>query len=161
MEIKDLQPRMGKVDVVVEVSEKQDAREFNKFGKAGRVCNATVKDATGSVKLTLWNEQVDQVNVGDKVHITNGYVNEYQGEMQLTTGKFGKMELVSGDGKSHTASPEHGTKPAPHKAAEKAPVKKQQEEDLEDLDDMGSDEEGDDLFEDEASDSMEDDDPFA
>jgi hypothetical protein len=26
--------------------------------------------------------------------LTNGYVNEWQGEMQLTTGRMGKMEVV-------------------------------------------------------------------
>jgi len=96
MEIKDLKPRQGSVEVVGEVTEKGDVREFEKFGKSGRVCNAKIKDASGEIALTLWNEQIDQVNVGDTVHITNGYVNEWQGEMQLTTGKFGKMEVQQG-----------------------------------------------------------------
>ena len=95
MAIKDLEVRQGNVDITVEVVEKGEVREFQKFGNTGRVCNANVKDDTGEIKLTLWNEQIDQVNVGDKVHITNGYVNEFQGEKQLTTGKFGKMEVVS------------------------------------------------------------------
>ena len=94
MAIVDLKPRQGNVDLVVEVIEKEDAREFNKFGKTGKVCNAVVQDETGKVKLTLWNDDCDKVNIGDKVHIINGWVGEYQGEMQLTTGKFGKMEIV-------------------------------------------------------------------
>ena len=94
MAIVDLQPKQGNVDVVVDVVEKEDPRSFSKFGKEGRVCNAVVKDETGTIKLTLWNDDVDKINVGDKVHITNGYVNEWQGEKQLTTGKFGKMEVV-------------------------------------------------------------------
>ncbi|MFC1801189.1 OB-fold nucleic acid binding domain-containing protein [Nanoarchaeota archaeon] len=94
MEIKDLQPKQGSVDLVLEIVEKGDVREFEKFGKTGRVCNATAKDDSGQIKLTLWNEQVDQVNVGDKIHIANGYVGEYQGEKQLSTGKFGKIEIV-------------------------------------------------------------------
>jgi len=106
MAIKDLQPRQGKVDIVVEVVEKGEVREFNKFGKTGRVCNATVKDETGETKLTLWNEQIDQVNAGDKVHITNGYVGEYQGEMQLTTGKFGQLEVVGKSEETETPKEE-------------------------------------------------------
>ncbi len=97
MEIKDLKAKTGNVDVVVEVAEKAEAREFEKFGKSGKVCNATVKDATGTVTLTLWNDDVDKVNVGDKIHIENGWVGEWQGELQLSTGKFGKLEVVSGD----------------------------------------------------------------
>ena len=94
MAIKDLQIRQGKVDVIIEVTEKSDIREFEKFGKQGRVCSAKAKDDTGEITLTLWNEQIDQVNVGNKVKITNGYVGEFQGEPQLTTGKFGKLEVV-------------------------------------------------------------------
>ena len=97
MEIKDLQPRQGKVDVLVEVVEVGEAREFEKFGKTGRVANATVKDASGEIALTLWNDDIDKVKVGNKVQITNGYVNEWQGEKQLTTGKFGKLEVIESE----------------------------------------------------------------
>ncbi len=94
MQIKDLKPKMGSVDVVVDVVDVGDVREFNKFGKPGRVSTAIAKDETGDIKLTLWNEDIDKVKAGDKVHLTNGYVNEWQGEMQLTTGRMGKMEVV-------------------------------------------------------------------
>ena len=94
MEIKDLAPRQGNVDITIDVVEKGDVREFDKFGKSGRVCNAQAKDATGTIKLTLWNDDIDKVNAGDKVQLTNGYVSEFQGELQLTTGKFGKLEVV-------------------------------------------------------------------
>ena len=94
MQIKDLKPKMGNVDVVVDVVDVGDTREFNKFGKPGRVATAIAKDETGDIKLTLWNEDIEKVKAGDKVHLTNGYVNEWQGEMQLTTGRMGKMEIV-------------------------------------------------------------------
>ena len=98
MAIKDLQPRQGKVEVEAEVTDKGEIREFNKFGKTGRVCNAKIKDDTGEISLTLWNEQIDQVNIGDKIKITNGYVGEWQGEMQLSTGKFGSLEVLESKG---------------------------------------------------------------
>ena len=94
MQIKDLKPKMGNVDVTVDIVDVGEAREFQKFGKPGKVSNAIAKDETGDIKLTLWNEDIDKVKAGDKVHITNGYVNEWQGEMQLTTGRMGKMEIV-------------------------------------------------------------------
>lgn len=94
MAIADLKARQGKVDIVVEIIGKEEPREFEKFGRTGKVCTATAKDDSGEIKLSLWNEQVEQVNVGDKVRIINGYVNEYQGELQLTSGKFGKLEVI-------------------------------------------------------------------
>jgi len=95
MEIKDLQPRQGKVELTAKITEKGDARTIEKPNFNGKVCNAKLQDNTGTVKLTLWNEQCDQVKVGDTVKISNGYVSEYQGEMQLSTGKFGSLEVVS------------------------------------------------------------------
>jgi len=96
MKISELTPRQGSVEVTGEVTEVDEPRTFNKFGKDGRVANAVLKDESGHIKLTLWNEQIDQIKQGSKVTIKNGYVNEWQGEMQLTTGKFGTMEVVPG-----------------------------------------------------------------
>lgn len=100
MNISELQAKQGNVEVTAEVTEKENPREFEKFGKSGRVCNAIIKDSTGNVKLTLWNEQIDQVNIGDTVKITNGWVSEWQGEKQLSTGKFGQLEVVNKGGEA-------------------------------------------------------------
>ena len=91
--IKDLQPKQGKVDIEAEVIEVSPVREFNKFGKIGRVANAKIKDESGSITLTLWNEEIDKVKVGSKIKITNGYVSEWQGEKQVSAGKFGQIEI--------------------------------------------------------------------
>lgn len=94
MQIKDLKPKQGNVDIVVDVVDVGAPREFQKFGKAGRVATAITKDETGDIKLSLWNDEIDKVKAGDKVHLVNGYVNEWQGEMQLTAGRMGKLEVV-------------------------------------------------------------------
>ncbi len=97
MAIKDLQARQGNVNITAEVVEISEPRTFEKFGTQGRVANASIKDETGTVKLTLWNEQIDKVKTGDKISIKNGYVGEWQGELQLTTGKMGTLDVLDGD----------------------------------------------------------------
>src|SRR3990167_3164149 len=94
MQIKDLKPKQGNVDLTVDVVDVGVTREFQKFGKPGKVATAIAKDESGDIKLTLWNEDIEKVKAGDKVHLISGYVNEWQGEMQLTTGRMGKMEIV-------------------------------------------------------------------
>jgi len=94
MEIKDLQARQGKVDITLDIVDVGETREFEKFGKTGRVANAIAKDASGDIKLTLWNDDIDKMKAGDKIKITNGYVSEWQGELQLGTGKFGTLEII-------------------------------------------------------------------
>lgn len=105
MAIKDLKIKEGNVDLVVEVVDKGEVREFQKFGKPGRVCNAKVKDDSGDVTLTLWNEEIDKVNVGDKLHIKNGYVGEWQGEPQLSAGRFGELEVLESNASAQTEKP--------------------------------------------------------
>jgi replication factor A1 len=94
MKISELQAKQGNVDIVAEVHEVSEAKEFSKFGKAGRVANAILKDDSGEIKLSLWNEQIDTVRKGTRVHIKNGFVNEWQGEKQLTTGRQGTIEVL-------------------------------------------------------------------
>lgn len=102
MKISELKAGQGKVDIEVLVDAKANVREFDKYGKKLRVCNATVKDdAGGSITLSLWNDDIEKINVGDKVKISNGYVSEFNGQKQLSAGKFGTMEVVSGSGKHH------------------------------------------------------------
>ena len=95
MEIKNLQARQTNVDIQLDVTEVGETRQFEKFGKPGRVATAQAKDSAGdSIKLTLWNEDIDKVKAGDKIELKNGYVSEWQGELQLTTGKFGSFEVI-------------------------------------------------------------------
>ncbi|HLC37201.1 MAG TPA: OB-fold nucleic acid binding domain-containing protein [Candidatus Nanoarchaeia archaeon] len=94
MKISELKPRQGKIEIEVEIVSIDPPREFNKFGNVGKVANAIVKDDSGEMKLTLWNDEIDKVKPGIKVKITNGYVSEFQGEKQLTAGRFGKLEVL-------------------------------------------------------------------
>ena len=77
MPIKDLQARQGNAEVIATLVEKGNIREFSKFGKTGRVCSATLEDESGKISLTLWNDDIDKVNAGDTVKITNGWVGEF------------------------------------------------------------------------------------
>lgn len=92
MKIKELQSGQGKVDIEAEIIEMGNVREFEKFGKQGRVCNFILKDDSGKINLTLWDEQIDNFMVNDIIKITNGYVKEWQGELQLSVGKYGQIE---------------------------------------------------------------------
>lgn len=59
-----------------------------------RVANAVISDGTGQIKLTLWNDQIEQVNENDTVKVENGYVTSFRGEVQLNVGRYGKLTVV-------------------------------------------------------------------
>lgn len=94
MTIKELRAGQGNVNVQGIITEVGEIRIFNKFGRELKVANAILKDDSGTIKLTLWNDESDKYKEGDEIKIENGYVNEFQGEPQLTAGKFGKIVLL-------------------------------------------------------------------
>jgi len=99
MQISELKIGQGNINVEGVIKEIGETRTFNKFGRELTVANAILQDDSGNIKLTLWNEEVRKFKDGDKVRIVNGYVNEFQGEKQLTAGKYGKIEKVEEAGK--------------------------------------------------------------
>ena len=96
MKIKELKARAGNVEIEVEVVSVAEPRQFEKYGRSGQVATAKVKDDTGEIELSLWNDQCTEVKPGDKIKIANGYVSEWQNKLQLTTGKFGTLTIIKG-----------------------------------------------------------------
>jgi replication factor A1 len=82
------------INLKAEVKSKGEPRTVNlKTGGTVDVCDAVISDESGDIKLTLWGDDIKAVDIGDVVVITNGYTNEFKGEVSLTKGKFGKMEV--------------------------------------------------------------------
>ena len=94
MKIKDLKPNQNATLDEVEVAEVGEVRQFEKFGKSGRVCNLKITDKSGSAEVTLWNDEVEKFQVGDKLKITDGWVKEWNGKVQVSSGKNGKIEKI-------------------------------------------------------------------
>jgi ssDNA-binding replication factor A large subunit len=95
VKISDIKDGDNEINVEGEVTEKSYAREVrSRYGRVLMVADATLKDETGRITLTLWNEQVKQVMVGDKVKIENGYAKSFRNVLQLSTGKYGKLTVI-------------------------------------------------------------------
>jgi replication factor A1 len=94
MKISELKPGMKRVEIEAKVLNLSETREVTtRAGEQSRVATADVTDDSGTVKLTLWNEQIDQVKVNSSVKIENGYVTSFRGETQLNVGRYGKLTV--------------------------------------------------------------------
>ena len=91
--VKDLTPRSNKANVLVKVMGVGEPKEIsNKFGgEARKVAEARVGDETGTILLSLWQDQIGSVKEGDVLSIENGYVSLVRGHMHFNVGKYGKM----------------------------------------------------------------------
>lgn len=59
-----------------------------------RVADATLQDETGTVSLTLWGGDIEKYAVGQKIRITDGWVKDYRGKLQVSMGRSGRIEIV-------------------------------------------------------------------
>jgi len=93
--IADLRPGMnGSIEAeVVSIDQSREVR--TKFGKLVRVANATITDDSGQMIVTLWEKDIDRVSIGDKIKIENGWVSDFKGNLQITAGKTGKLEIMT------------------------------------------------------------------
>ncbi|MHA2312311.1 MAG: hypothetical protein ACXADC_17330 [Candidatus Thorarchaeota archaeon] len=55
------------------------------------VQDAVVGDSTAKISMTLWNEDVDSLEVGQTYHLTKGYVREYDECMFLLRSRMGEF----------------------------------------------------------------------
>jgi len=96
MNIKDLTEGQKSVEVVGMITDVTSPRTVSlKAGGTSNVADATLMDEKGdSIKLSLWNEDIESVAKGVKVRIKNGYVSSYRGEKQLSVGKYGTLEII-------------------------------------------------------------------
>lgn len=92
-EIKGAQSRMEPVEG--SIFSMSDSRTVNlRSGGQAQVCEAVLRDDTGSVTLTLWDSQIKMIKPGSKVRIENGYVTTFRGKNTLNIGKYGLLHVL-------------------------------------------------------------------
>lgn len=94
MKIKDIKANQNITLEKAEVTEVGEVREFNKFGNVGKVSTVKIKDASGQAEITLWNDEVGQFKEGDQIKVTDAWVKEWNGKLQISAGKKGKFEKL-------------------------------------------------------------------
>jgi len=93
--IKDLQTGMSHINLKAKVLEiARPTLVFTRFGNYANVANALIADETGTIKLCLWNEQINSISIGDSIQIENARMSTFRGERQLNIGKKGTLSNI-------------------------------------------------------------------
>ncbi len=91
--VKDMTENSKNVNATLKVLEIGEVKDItSRFGDK-RVCEVKVADATGSIILSLWDDQIGKIAAGDTISIMNGYISVVRNSMRLNIGKYGKMLL--------------------------------------------------------------------
>jgi replication factor A1 len=92
--ISDLRNKMRGITVTGKILEVPPKMLVNtRYGWEAYVSNVLLADKTGTIRLSLWNNQINDVAVGDTVSIENAKVSTYYGEPQLRIGRSGTMSI--------------------------------------------------------------------
>ena len=90
--ISQLHAGMRGINVKGKIETVKEPRTVNlRNGDTAQVADAVLSDESGSIKLSLWNEQINMVTEGDEVSIENGYTQSFRGENSLNIGRYGKL----------------------------------------------------------------------
>ena len=96
LKISELMFGMKGVNVTAEIIKIPPVKRVDtKWGSEAFVSNARVVDETGSIMLSLWNNQIDMVHVGDEVELKNCNVARFIDELQLRLGRKGTMSVLN------------------------------------------------------------------
>jgi replication factor A1 len=94
MKISDIKPGMGNIIIQAKVIDISEARDVQtKYGPRS-VADATLEDETGQISLSLWEDNITSVSVGDTVDIKGGYTTQFRDKLQLNIPRAGKLEVI-------------------------------------------------------------------
>jgi len=75
-------------------------RTFENDNGQGRVRNIRIDDGTGCIKVVFWNDETERVEEefekGTKIRVANGYVQDKGYGKQISTGKWGEVDVIEG-----------------------------------------------------------------
>ncbi|MDP7081784.1 MAG: hypothetical protein QF372_00290 [Candidatus Poseidoniia archaeon] len=88
MKVDELTPRSSRVNMPVKVLTLDEPRDIESGGK---VCEGLVGDETGTVIMSFWNEECDQVKLGETIWLSDARASLVRGSLRLSLGKYGSL----------------------------------------------------------------------
>jgi replication factor A1 len=95
LQIRDLRSGMAQVCLKAKVLEiPKPSLVYTRYGNYASVANALIADETGTIRLCLWNEQIQSISAGDTIQIENARASTFKGQRQLNIGRKGLLSSV-------------------------------------------------------------------
>ncbi|MFW9935802.1 MAG: single-stranded DNA-binding protein [Candidatus Thorarchaeota archaeon] len=91
--VAELRPFMKSLNITFKVIEKGEEREVTsrRDGETHRVVDATAGDATGVVLISLWDDNIESIEVDKTYRLEKGYTSLFQGHLRLNIGRYGEI----------------------------------------------------------------------
>lgn len=95
MKISDITRGMSNISIeakVIDISEPRDVQ--TRYGKKN-VADALLEDDSGQISLTLWEEKISSVSVGNTIKVSGAFVTSFRDKLQLNIPRNGNIEVVN------------------------------------------------------------------
>ena len=94
MDVEQLRPYQKKVNITVKALRKNEVREVTSKldDSTHKVTEAVVGDSTGTVLLTLWDDDIEKVENGKSYEVVNGYTSLFKNSLRLNIGRYGELK---------------------------------------------------------------------
>ncbi|MEM2876312.1 MAG: hypothetical protein QXL67_05125 [Candidatus Bathyarchaeia archaeon] len=92
--VESLKPNLQNLNLIVKILNVGPSRVTQSKGKQREhlIAEAFVGDETGSVILTLFDDQIDRFRANDVIEIRDGYSTLFKGSLRLNVGKTGYVK---------------------------------------------------------------------
>ncbi len=95
MKISDIKAGMNNISIQAKVIDKAEPRNVQTRYGPKQVADVTLEDDSGQIFMSLWENDINSVSVGDTVSISGGYSTQFKDKLQLNIPrKTGKLEVL-------------------------------------------------------------------
>ncbi|MFB6116757.1 MAG: OB-fold nucleic acid binding domain-containing protein [Candidatus Nanosalina sp.] len=92
--VEELDAEADDVEITGEIAELPTPRAVSTRYGQKRIVTVVFEDETGRIDLTLWEEEIDEIEEGAEVQIEGAYVREWADDIQLNISRDGSIERI-------------------------------------------------------------------
>lgn len=92
--VEELDAEADDVEITGEIAELPTPRAVSTRYGQKRIVTVVFEDETGKIDLTLWEEEIDEIEEGAEVEIEGAYVREWAEDIQLNISRDGSIERI-------------------------------------------------------------------
>jgi replication factor A1 len=104
MKVEELKPRTRQIELHFQVASIGEQREVvsRRDGSTHNLVEVVVGDETGTVIMTLWDDDIGKVEEGKTYKLENGYTTLFRGTIRLNSGRYGTIEELDEEIEANT-----------------------------------------------------------